>query len=273
VKFAVAVPMIDPLPQARLAEELGFDTVYVSDHIVPPASAAQFGRNLESLTALAAIAAATSRVRVGSSVVVVPLREPVLFAKQVATIDVLSAGRLVLGVGAGWVEGEFTNVGADFRTRGARTDEAIRLLRHLFSGSTEPFRGRFTTLEDFVFGPVPPQGAGLPILVGGHSPAAVRRAATLADRYQPTFVAPDEFARLRREVLAEAGGRRVEFGCRTGIRPEQTMDEVVELLKAFEAEGVEEMCLGFLPGADPGQRLREVAAKVLPAFRQDVRPS
>jgi alkanesulfonate monooxygenase SsuD/methylene tetrahydromethanopterin reductase-like flavin-dependent oxidoreductase (luciferase family) len=147
VKFGLAVPMAaDPLPLAQLAEELGFDTVYVSDHIVPPTSAAQFGRNLESLTVLAAIAAVTSTVRVGSSVIVVPLREPVLFAKQIATIDLLSGGRLVLGVGAGWVEGEFANVGVDFKTRGARTDEAIRLLRHLFSGSAEPFRGRFTTL-------------------------------------------------------------------------------------------------------------------------------
>jgi probable F420-dependent oxidoreductase len=268
VKFATAVPMAaNPVGQARLAEELGFDTVYVSDHILPPASAAQFGRNLESMTVLAAIAAATSTVRIGASVIVVPLREPVLFAKQVATIDVLSGGRLVLGVGAGWVEGEFKNVGVDFKTRGARTDETIRLLRHLFSGSNEPFHGRFTNLDDFVFAPIPPQGASLPILVGGHSPAAIRRAATVADRYQPTFVPPEEFARLRAAVLAEAGDRRIEFGCRTAIRPEQSMAEVIELIKAYEAEGVEEMTLGFAPGADPAARLCEIAEGVLPAFR------
>lgn len=267
MRFGVAVPMAaDPLPLAQMAEELGFDTVYVSDHVVPPVSAAQYGRNLESLTVLAAIAAVTTTVRVGSSVIVVPLREPVLFAKQIATIDLLSGGRLVLGVGAGWVEGEFTNVGQDFRTRGARTDEAIRLLRHLFSGSQEPFRGRFTTLEDFVFAPLPPQGARLPILVGGHSPAAIRRAATMADRYQPTFVPPEEFARLRAAVIAEAGGRPIEFGCRIAIRPEQTMDEVIEAVRAYEAEGVEEMTLGFMPGTASGERLLEIGERVIPAF-------
>jgi probable F420-dependent oxidoreductase len=267
VRFGLAVPMgADPLPLARLAEELGFDTVYVSDHILPPTSAEQFGRNLESLTTLAGIAAVTSTIRVGTSVIVVPLREPVLFAKQVATIDVLSGGRLVLGVGAGWLEGEFANVGSDFKTRGARSDEAIRLLRHLFGGSGKPFRGRFTTLEDYVFAPVPPQGAALPILVGGHSPAAIRRAATVADRYQPTFVPPEEFARLRAAVLAEGGGRRIEFGCRTAIRPEQSMEEVVELVRAFEAEGVEEMTLGFAPGSDPPERLRQIGERVIPAF-------
>jgi len=268
VKFGLAVPMAaDPLPLARLAEELGFDTVYVSDHIVPPTAQAAYGRNLESLTVLAAIAAVTSTVRIGSSVIVVPLREPVLFAKQIATIDLLSGGRLVLGVGAGWVEGEFANVGVDFKTRGARTDEAIRLLRHLFSGSTEPFAGRFTRLEDFVFAPIPPQGAKLPILVGGHSPAAIRRAATAADRYQPTFVPPEEFARLRAAVLAEAGGRKIEFGCRTAVRAEQAMEEVVEMVRAYEAEGVEEMTLGFAPGTASAERLREIGERVLPAFR------
>jgi probable F420-dependent oxidoreductase len=267
VKFGLAVPMAgDPLPLAQLAEELGFDTVYVSDHLVPPPAQAAYGRNLEALTVLAAIAAVTSIVRVGTSVIVVPLREPLLFAKQVATIDLLSGGRLVLGVGAGWVEGEFQNVGSDFKTRGARTDETIRLLRHLFSGSSEPFWGRFTTLEDFVFAPIPPQGEKLPILVGGHSPAAIRRAAAVADRYQPTFVAPEEFARLRAAVIAEAGGRPIEFGCRIGIRAEQAMDEVVEAVKRYEAEGVEEITLGFAPGSASADRLRQIGELVLPEF-------
>jgi probable F420-dependent oxidoreductase len=269
VKFGLAVPMAgDPLPLAQLAEALGFETVYVSDHLVPPKAEAAYGRNLESLTVLAAIVAVTSTVRVGSSVIVVPLREPVLFAKQVATIDLLSGGRLVLGIGAGWVEGEFANVGVDFKTRGARTDEAVRLLRHLFSGSTEPFVGRFTKLEDFVFAPIPPQGARLPILVGGHSPAAIRRAATVADRYQPTFVPPEEFARLRAAVLAESGDRKIEFGCRTTVRAEQTMDDVVEMARAFEAAGVEELTLGFAPGTASAERLREIGERVLPTFRQ-----
>lgn len=267
MKFGLALPMAaDPLPLARQAEELGFDTVYVSDHVVPPAAQAAYGRNLEALTVLAAVAAVTSTIRVGTSVMVVPLREPVLFAKQVATIDLLSGGRLVLGVGAGWVEGEFANVGVDFKTRGTRTDETIRLLRHLFSGSTEPFRGRFTTLEDFVFAPLPPQGAKLPILVGGHSPAAIRRAATVADSYQPTFVKPAEFGRLRAAVLAESGGRKIEFGCRTAIRADQSMEDVVELVRAFEAEGVEEMTLGFAPGTASADRLDEIGTGVLPAF-------
>ena len=267
MRFAVAVPMtMDPVGAARVADGQGFHAVYVSDHIVPPRASAQFGRNLESLTTLAAIAAVTSRVRIGASVIVVPMREPVLFAKQVATIDVISAGRLTLGVGAGWVEGEFANVGADFKTRGARTDETIALLRHLFSGSTEPFRGRHIQLEDFVFSPVPPQGAAMPILVGGHSPGAIRRAARVADIYQPTFVAPEEFGRLRQAVIDQAGGRKIEFGCRIAIRPDQSMDELADVVRQYEAAGVDEMCLGFMPGSTPGDQLAEVGEKLLPRF-------
>ena len=268
MRFALAVPMAaDPLPLARQAEDLGFHAIYVSDHIVPPRAQAQFGRNLESMTVLAAIAAVTSRARVGASVIVVPMREPLLFAKQVATIDLISGGRLVLGVGAGWVEGEFANVGSDFKTRGARTDETIALLRHLFSGSTEPFHGKHIRLDDFAFAPIPPQGDRIPILVGGHSPGAIRRAARVADLYQPTFVSPEEFARLRRAVVEEAGGRKLEFGCRTAVRPDQSAEDVVELVKAYQAEGVEEMCLGFAPGTtSPGDRVRELGEKVLPAF-------
>jgi probable F420-dependent oxidoreductase len=256
----------DPVGFARLAEELGFDSVWVSDHVLPTAATSQFGRNIEAMSVLAAIAAVTNRVRIGTSVIVVPLREPVLLAKQVATIDLISGGRLTFGVGAGWVEGEFANLGVDFRTRGARTDEFIRLLRHLFTGSNEPFEGRFTNLTDYLFAPIPPQGSALPVLVGGHSEGAIRRAARIADLYQPTFVPPEEFGRLRAAVLAQAGDRKVGFGVRTAVPADQPLEEFVELIRAFGAEGAEEVLIGFAGASDPAMQMREVAEKVLPAF-------
>src|SRR5207247_134012 len=101
------------------------------------------------------------------------------------TLDSLSGGRVIAGVGVGWNRDEFANLGAAerFHVRGAYLDETIRLWRHLWSGSTEPFHGRFHTMDDFTFSPLPPSGASLPILVGGRSERALKRAGSLGDGY------------------------------------------------------------------------------------------
>src|SRR3984893_11478360 len=162
---------------ARAAEDHGFRALWTSDHLLAPSTLPQFARVFEPLVVLAHIAAVTSRIRLGTSVIVLPMRSPFVVAKQAATLDQLSDGRLILGIGVGSYGDEYTNVHADFHTRGARIDEAIRLFRHLWSGSREPFVGRFYGFPDGVFDPLPIQGAQLPLLIGGRSDAALRRAA------------------------------------------------------------------------------------------------
>jgi alkanesulfonate monooxygenase SsuD/methylene tetrahydromethanopterin reductase-like flavin-dependent oxidoreductase (luciferase family) len=140
---------------AEAAERLGYRTLYLPDHLLPPAPYGDtYGGVYEPLVTLAHLAAHTSTIRLGTSVLVLPMRSPFVVAKQVATLDRLSGGRAVLGVGVGWDRSEFAAVGAEFATRGARTDEDIALLRHLFRDGG-PFHGRFHHVEQGVFAPVP----------------------------------------------------------------------------------------------------------------------
>ena len=189
-----------------IAERSGWSTVWTTDHvIVPHAAGSDYGTIYEALLTLAWVGARHPRVRLGTSVIVVPPRNAVLLAKELATLDSLSGGRVVAGVGIGWNQAEFANLGvADrFHVRGAYLDETIRLWRHLWSGSTEPFHGRFHDLDDFTFGPLPVQ-ANLPIIVGGRAEAALRRAGELADGYQSSATGPAAYADRVKAVTAAA---------------------------------------------------------------------
>src|SRR6202022_1628835 len=186
-----------------VAEELGFAGVWPLDPaLVGPDLKDRYPWVIEPLTLLGYLAARTSRIRLGTSVIVLGMRNPFVVAKQAATLDLLSNGRFTLGLGAGHPEPEFRNVGASgvWTTRGKRLDEAIRLFRHLWSGAQAPFDGQFYKYEEGYFGPLPPQGERLPILIGGNSDAALKRAATLGDVWQSTRVKPEEFA-LKAEQL------------------------------------------------------------------------
>ena len=183
-------------PLARLAESAGATSLWVADHVVitaevrsryPYAADGRIGWPpglawYEALTSCAWTAASTVSATVGTAVLVVPQREPLLVAKTVATIDALSGGRMVLGVGAGWYREEFEVLGAEYETRGRRLDEAIAIMRHLWSGTGEPFQGEFHTLPaGLECLPLPAREGGVPILVGGMTEPALRRAATLGD--------------------------------------------------------------------------------------------
>src|ERR1700687_4991061 len=128
---------------ARAADDLGFRALWTSDHLLAPSTLPQFAHVYEPLIVLSHLAAVTHRIRLGTSVIVLPMRSPFVVAKQAATLDQLCNGRLILGIGVGSFGDEYTNVHADFHTRGARLDESIRLFRHLWSGSRERFEGRF----------------------------------------------------------------------------------------------------------------------------------
>ena len=190
---------------AEVAERLGWSTVWTTDHVLVPHDAeADYGRIYEAILTLAWVGARHPRLRLGTSVIVVPQRNAILLAKELATLDSLSGGRVTAGVGIGWNEGEFANLAAAdrFHVRGAYLDETIRLWRHLWSGSSEPFRGRFHTIEDFAFGPLPVQ-APLPIVIGGRAEPALRRAGALADGYHSSAVGPDGYA-TRIPIVAAA---------------------------------------------------------------------
>jgi probable F420-dependent oxidoreductase len=170
--------------RARRAEEAGFESLWVGDHIALPADAPDNPSReprLEALVALAHLGAVTSRVRLAVGVIVLPQRQPVLLAKQLASIDVLSRGRLVVGIGVGYLEPEFRALGVTLADRGARTDEYLAALRALWDEPVPAFAGRFVSFSGVIERPRPVQRPHPPIVVGGHSPAAHRRAIEAAN--------------------------------------------------------------------------------------------
>jgi len=267
---------------AETAERLGWSTVWTTDHVlVATEDADDYGRIYEALLSLAWIGAKYTKVRLGTSVLVVPQRNAVILAKELATLDALTGGRVIAGVGVGWSEPEFANLGAAdrFHERGAYLDETIALWRHLWSGSTEPFHGRFHTIDDFAFAPLPERGTDLPIVVGGRAEAALRRAGSLGDGYHSSTTSAAKYAD-RLPVIraaAEAAGRPLpwltarattEFGPAEGESavlhgsPEQMAEEV----RAFEALGVSHIALAF-GVTDPGE-ITTLAER----FARDVAP-
>jgi probable F420-dependent oxidoreductase len=247
----------------ELAERHGFTDVWATDHLLVGHGAAEdYGRIYEAVTTLAWVAGRSSVIRVGASVIVVPMRNAIVLAKELATLDELSEGRLIAGFGVGWNATEFANVGAAdlFHRRGAYLEETIAVCRHLWSGSREPFRGTFHAFEDFVFGPLPAQGANVPIWIGGRDERALRRAGRLADGYHASATGPANYA-PRLPIIraaAEAAGRpmpslsaraRVELGA--GPESFYTMHgspaDVAAEIRAFAALGVTHLALAFPP--------------------------
>jgi probable F420-dependent oxidoreductase len=253
---------------AEIAEEMGFKGVWPLDHVlVGPDLKERYPWVIEPMTLLGYLAARTSRIRLGTSVIVLGMRNPFVVAKQAATLDLLSNGRFTLGLGAGYSEPEFRNVGAGsaWHTRGKRLDEAIRLFRHVWSGAEGPFAGEFYSYEEGYFGPLPPQGGRLPILIGGSSDAALKRAATLGDVWQSTGLTPDEFGIKAEQVRRYANGRRVELGARTSLTGDP--DQVLAKVTAFQKAGAEHVCAYFGSTVEdfaPG--MRTFAREVIPAL-------
>jgi probable F420-dependent oxidoreductase len=198
---------------AERAEALGYTSLWTSDHVLLPTSEPEpFGHLLESLTTLTWIAAHTRTIRLATGILVLPQRDPLLVAKQAATLHHLSSGRLTLGVAAGWIEREYAFLRADFRHRGELEDEYIGALRALFEQDRPAFHGAHIEFGDVLFSPRP--ASPLPIVVGGDGPAALRRAATLGDGWHGLWRTPDQ-VRHARDVLATAAHRPFTISART----------------------------------------------------------
>jgi len=185
-------------------EEMGYDSAWTSEHIF------FYFPTFDALTQLAAMAALTKRIRLGTAVFLLPLRPAALAAKEVASVDILSGGRLILGVGVGGeFPKEFEAVGVPVKERGRRTDEAIEVMKRLFTEDNVTFDGTYTKLSGQTLMPKPAQPGGPPVWIAGRSEAAVRRAGRLADGYLPYLFSPerlrDSLAKVREE--AEKAGR------------------------------------------------------------------
>jgi len=166
---------------AQAADRTGFDSIWVTDHILVPSDKPRYGVLYEVLATLAYVGAKTERVKLGTSVLIAAQRDALLVAKQAATIDDLTGGRVIIGVGVGWIEAEFKMLNADFPRRGKRLDESIQAMRALWTEDDPAYAGKFYNFSDVLFKPQPAQRGGIPIWVGGNSDYALRRAANLGD--------------------------------------------------------------------------------------------
>lgn len=184
------------LRAANHAEELGFDHVAVGNRLLDSG----FGLDTDPLVLLSAVAGATERVRLLTSVLVAPYYPALVLANQVATLDVISSGRLILGVGIGWNPDEFAAVGVPVRERGARTEDHLAAARALWTQRPADFEGRFTTLRGAHLGVPPATPGGPPVWVGGHSDVALRRALLLGDGWYGTGADAAEVADVRRRL-------------------------------------------------------------------------
>jgi probable F420-dependent oxidoreductase len=203
---------------ARAVEEIGYDEIDMFDHVVmghsiegrPPGPYQPTMPILEALMTLAHVAAVTSRIGLGTEVLVLPQREPTLVAKQVSTLDTLSGGRVRLGIGVGWQEAEYDALGVDFHTRGARMDEAIALLRAYWSDARVDVEGTHYRATAMSMEPKPPQGRRLPLWIGGSSEAAYHRVGRFGDGWMGGGVSDAASARRAIESIhrhAEKAGR------------------------------------------------------------------
>ena len=218
MQFGIWIPNCRHLATAEIirrtavrAEQLGYDSVWVSDHVVVPnANVERFGAAIyDPLITLAVAAGATSRVQLGTTVLIVPYRNPVVTAKMVSSLDALSGGRFVLGIGAGWLEEESTMLGVPFAERGSMTDEYLAAMRELWTSPSPSFAGRYTQFSGLHFEPKPVQKPHPPIWIGGHGRASLRRAAEIGAAWHPINRSAEEIRSARAELkqLCQARGR------------------------------------------------------------------
>ncbi|TFH24753.1 MAG: LLM class F420-dependent oxidoreductase [Myxococcales bacterium] len=231
VKFGILPPYgLGPIEEpgyatafARMVEEAGFESIWVVEHVVmaveydsvypyDPSGRTPFDAHTvqpDPLIWLSHVAAATTRIRLATGVLILPQRNPLILAKELASLDRLSGGRVELGIGVGWVREEAEAVGSDFGSRGKRADEYVNVMRTLWREPVASFDGAYVKFDRMVSAPRPVQEGGVPIVVGGHSPAAARRAGRLGDGFFPLGVMPNRMKELRELMTheADAAGR------------------------------------------------------------------
>jgi probable F420-dependent oxidoreductase len=267
--FGVCIPNFRPgaRPEGMLAatltaERLGWHSVWTTDHVLIDSAerGANYRHIYEALTVLAWLAGQTETIRLGMSVLVVPMRNAVVLAKELATIDALSGGRLIAGVGIGWNLTEFENLGVGdrFTQRGAYLEETVALWRHLWGGNTGPWQGRFHSFDEAHFSPLPTQGADVPVWIGATADKALRRVGRIAEGYQSTRTDPPtmrERKALISDTAATAGRPMPTMSTRLSVSfagSERGVsilsgppDEMIEQVRAYQDAGTEHLALDF----------------------------
>ena len=309
MKFGVFLPVSGRaasrntlMQAAQLAEALGYDSVWAADRIVIPweiHTPYPYSREatfivppdrpfFEPLTCLAFLAGCTERIQLGMSVMVLPYRHPLYWAKIATTIDHLATGRLIMGVGVGWMEEEFTAMGAPFRERGRVSDEQLRLLGEIWQHEHISFQGEHYRFNNIAFSPKPYQSPRIPIWIGGEGKAAQRRAGKYGDAWFPYFVriTPRDLAARFDNVRAEALkiGRdpaQITLACCLPIElvsqdcPQEedylkgSVGQVTEAIKRFKEIGVTHLGLQFMVPHYPErqEQIERFAKEALPALR------
>ncbi len=203
---------------SQVCEEEGFDSVWATDHVLMPTELREpYGQVLEPLTTLTYIAARTDNLKLGTSCIVLPQRNPVLVAKQAATLDVFSKGRVILGFGAGWAEKEFGFLNADFARRGRVMDEGIRLMKKLWKDEVVNFEGEFFHTKDALFLPKPQRG-DIPVWIGGNGPTSIKRAIRLGDGWHPVGLDLEGFRKGVQRVKESGRAITISMRMTTDVR-------------------------------------------------------
>ena len=300
MQFGVTVPnnwgiedVKEALAFGPLAEELGFDSVWVMDHLF---NNGYIRERLDDkpyyhpLATLSYLAATTSRVLLGTSVLVLPYHNPVELAKYTATLDQMSGGRVTLGVGVGAMTEEFEALGIPMAERASLTNESIRVMKELWTNHAPTYHSQRWNFDDLRFAPKPVQQPHIPLWIGGASPGALRRAARLGDGWHPSGLSPEEYAAGKRRVseMAEQAGResnsltwsaRVEVEATGGPSSDRAanraripggdLEQTALAIAAYRDAGVEHMTLALNTGDVERIRslMESLATETIPQFR------
>ncbi len=249
---------------ATAAEAAGFDSVWASDHVLVPQEHTSYGNVTEALITLAFLAGITSRVKLGTSVLVLPMRNPIIAAKQFASLDYLAGGRTIAGVGVGWCEGEYDFLNADFKRRGKLMDEFVAIMRELWTAENPQHSGTYT-FSDATFTPKPVRVP--PIWIGGESNAAVKRAAAIGDGWQPNDRGLEDYTAKIADLRRHNSGRVVTASIRMRINTEDATQATIARLKSYQDAGLEYPVISF-----PHETLDELTTQI-DTFSRDIIPA
>lgn len=287
MKFGVFLPSHGPAKSphavhqvAQAAEQAGYDSLWAADHVLVHQRFSDFCL-IETFVTLGYVAAITEKITLGTTVLVLPQRDPILAAKQAAAVDQYSGGRLILGIGVGWMEDEYRYLRTDFSKRGRMMDEWMDVMRVLWSEDEPSFQGEWISFEESAFEPKPAQKGGPPYTIGGLSDAAIRRAATKASGWHPIQIEPEEVAAGVAKMRAWANGepRTVIFHARTELGDQAdpevsilrgSMSEISDRIGRYAEAGVEHMLFDFNTTPTAGaiqDQMERIASDVFPVHK------
>lgn len=249
---------------AQYAEEAGLESLWTGEHVVlpepqvPPSPAAPDWPMVHPSINLAYLAAVTERIKLGTGITLIAQRNPLVLAKEMASLDFLSKGRLILGIGAGYLHQEFSALGVPFKERGARTDEAIEVMRSLWNDPQPSFKGKFWQFDNIQAMPRPAQAGGPPIVVGGNSEAALQRAARCAQGWYGFAMNVEQSKNVVGALHSIAGGSQLEISITPSLRINRSV------IEEFAAAGVHRL-ISLMPNEE--ERILQLVDDLANAMR------